>query len=252
MLEAHFRFKSVENGLDDEAFAEQDLVGHGHEIVLHIPADAGDEMQASAPEFFEQFFADIALVSEQFPRQIFGDVSQHGRVGCVAGCDLDGHDLALVVDHKVQFKPVKPAHARLASGGHALEDLVTADAAVVADGELGGVSKIKTCLFSTQPMQQDHQGREQARHQADEAVVMGNLVEAGPILMTDAVLVKRLEVPERREVEQHHDKQHLRQGQLARPPPLPARGDQLMPLPFFIHFAEIIETAIQGRDIYRH
>jgi hypothetical protein len=58
-------------------------------------------------------------------------------------------------------------------------------------------------------MQQDHQRREQPRHQADEAVIMRQIGKAGAILLPDPVAVERLEMFEWREVKQHHDEQHL-------------------------------------------
>src|SRR3954447_15851985 len=59
-------------------------------------------------------------------------------------------------------------------------------------------------------MQQDHQRREQPRHQADETVVMGKLTKAGAMLLADPIMVEHLGMLERREAKQHHDEQHLR------------------------------------------
>src|SRR5215217_3174331 len=64
-------------------------------------------------------------------------------------------------------------------------------------------------------MQQNHQRREQSRHQADETVVMGKLTKAGAMLLADPIMVEHLEMLERREVKQHHDEQHLRARELA-------------------------------------
>ena len=51
-----FGFEGVEQGLDDEALAEQDFVEPWHEIVLHGFADAGDELEAAGPELVEEGF----------------------------------------------------------------------------------------------------------------------------------------------------------------------------------------------------
>src|SRR4051812_32154789 len=61
-------------------------------------------------------------------------------------------------------------------------------------------------------MQQDHQRREQPRHQADETIVMWKLTKAGAMLLADPIMVEHLEMLERREVKQHHDEQHLSPG----------------------------------------
>src|SRR3954469_21861465 len=36
MLKAHLRLEGIEHGLDDEAFAQHDLVSHGHQVVPHV------------------------------------------------------------------------------------------------------------------------------------------------------------------------------------------------------------------------
>ena len=101
-------------------------------------------------------------------------------------------------------------------------------------------------------MQQDHQRREQPWHQADETVVMRKLTKAGAMLLADPIMVEHLEMLERREVKQHHDEQHLRARELAGALPCCLRRDQPVRFPVFEHFAEVIETAIERRDIDGH
>src|SRR3954471_4924706 len=127
----------AEDGFDDEALAPHDLVSHGHKVVPHIAADTRNEVQAALPECLEQLLTDIAFVGVELAGQVPGDRIQHGAVCGVAGGDLHGHDLALVVDDEVQLEAEKPPHAGLAARGQALEDLVTVDTAIVTDGKLG-------------------------------------------------------------------------------------------------------------------
>src|SRR4051794_20955453 len=103
-----------------------------------------------------------------------------------------------MIDDEVQLEAEKPPHAGLAACGQAIEDLVTVDAAIVTDGKLGCISEVDTGLRAAQAMQQDHQRREQPRHQADETVVMGKLTKAGAMLLADPIMVVHLEVLERR------------------------------------------------------
>jgi hypothetical protein len=84
------------------------------------------------------------------------------------------------------------------------------DAAIVADGELGCVGEVDAGFLAAEAVQQHHQGGEQPRHQADEAIVVRQIAKAGAMLAADAVEVERLEILVRREVKQHHDEQHLR------------------------------------------
>jgi hypothetical protein len=77
------------------------------------------------------------------------------------------------------------------------------------------------------------------------------LVKTPTILLPDSVAVERLKVPERGEVEQHHDKQHLGQGQFAFSAPFLLRRKQPVSLPLLENLAEVIQTAVQCRDVYR-
>ena len=137
MLKAHLRLEGIKDGFDDEALAQHDLVSQGHQVVSHVPADTSNEVQAALPECLEQVLTDIAFVGVELAGQVSGHLIQHGAVGGVAGGDFHGHDLALVVDDEVQLAAEKPPHAGLATRGQAIEDLVTVDAAIVADGKLG-------------------------------------------------------------------------------------------------------------------
>jgi hypothetical protein len=49
MLEAYFGFECVEHCFDDKSFVQQHLVGDGHEIILHVSADACDQVQTALP-----------------------------------------------------------------------------------------------------------------------------------------------------------------------------------------------------------
>ena len=43
-------FEHVIDGLDDAPFAQHNFVPHGHELVLHVRPDAGDQMYAVLKE----------------------------------------------------------------------------------------------------------------------------------------------------------------------------------------------------------
>jgi hypothetical protein len=122
----------------------------------------------------------------------------------------------------------------------------------MADGKLGRVGEVDAGLLTTEAVQQHHQRDKQPRHQADEAVIMGQIAKATAMLMANPVDVERFEMLERREVKQHHDKQHLSARQLAAALADRRRRDQPMGLPRLEHLAEVIETAVEGCDIHRH
>ena len=92
--------------------------------------------------------------------------------------------------------PLEPlasfAHGGLATGGQAVEHLRAVDAAVVADGELARVPKVEARLFAAEAVQQHHQGDEQPRHQADKAIIMRQIANAGAMLNADPVEINRV------------------------------------------------------------
>ena len=110
MFECHSGFELVEQGFDDEAFAQDDLVKPGHEIVLHGPAYAGDEMQPLAPQSGEKFFADIALIGKQLAAQATQHFLEGLSVIDITSRDLDGDDFAFVVDDNMQLEAKEPSH----------------------------------------------------------------------------------------------------------------------------------------------
>src|SRR4051794_34654172 len=81
------------------------LSARGIQIVPHVASDAGDEVQATPPEFVEQLAADVALVGVELARKMAGHLVQHGAVGGVAGGDLQRHDLALWLITKCSLRP---------------------------------------------------------------------------------------------------------------------------------------------------
>jgi hypothetical protein len=76
--------------------------------------------------------------------------------------------------------------------------------------------------------------------------------KAGAALMADPVAAERLEVLERREVEQHHDEPRLGARQLAGALSRRARGGQPVRPPVPERPAKVVETATQRRDVDGH
>ena len=81
---------------------------------------------------------------------------------------------------------------------------------------------------------------------------MRQISKTVPILAPDPAEVERLEMLVGREVKQHHDEQHLGARQLAGALPCCLRRDQPVPFPFFVDPTEVVETAVQRRDIDGH
>jgi hypothetical protein len=62
-------FDMADDCLGNIAAIEKGFVEQGYREGFHIFAHAGHQRQASAQQFFRQFFADIALVAEQLADQ---------------------------------------------------------------------------------------------------------------------------------------------------------------------------------------
>src|SRR3954469_6620441 len=85
MLKAHLRLEGIQDGFDEEALAQHDLVSHGHQVVPHVAADTSNEVQAALPECLEQVLTDIAFVGIELAGQVPRDLIQNGAVGVLPG-----------------------------------------------------------------------------------------------------------------------------------------------------------------------
>ncbi len=61
------------DGLDQGSFAEQKLIGHDHQAVLHVLAQLGNQLNLKIlPELFKERSRNIASVSKQLAKESFG------------------------------------------------------------------------------------------------------------------------------------------------------------------------------------
>ena len=171
MFEPHLRFQPVEQRFDYEALAQQQFVEQGHQIVLHVAADAGNQMQPPPPQFGEEFLGDIALVGQHLAFQFTGHIVENGAVVRVAGSDLDSHDFTLVVDDHVQLEAVEPARRGFAAFGQVGEDTVAGNAQIVANGNLGAVGDIDAGLVAGKAMHEYAKRDEKPGHERHETPV---------------------------------------------------------------------------------
>src|SRR5215212_9047331 len=109
MLKAHLRLEGIKDGFDDEALAQHDLVSQGHQVVPHVPADTGNEVQAALPECLEQVLTDIAFVGVELAGQVPGHLIQHGAVGGVAGGDFQGQYPSIAFGKRCGEAGVRPS-----------------------------------------------------------------------------------------------------------------------------------------------
>ena len=71
MIDLRLILELVVDGLDDEAFTQQELVAHQHQAVFHIGVDAGDDLETVFQQRLKERLREIALIAKQLAKQGF-------------------------------------------------------------------------------------------------------------------------------------------------------------------------------------
>ena len=66
-LQAHAGLELVKEGFNHESFAQQHVVQQGQQVVLHVAANASDQVKAPLPEVLQQRLGQIPLSAKIFP-----------------------------------------------------------------------------------------------------------------------------------------------------------------------------------------
>ena len=170
----------ADDRLGDVASIEQGFVEERNWQGFHVGANARHENEPSVQKLLREFLADIALVAKELAAQVLGQ-SWHGRcVGCIAGCQFERDDLALMVEHDMQFEAEKPAHAGLSSCRQASENLVFGDASVVTDGQRCAVDVIDVRLPAHPAGEEKNQKRPHAARKCNKTLVAGSAGKTCP------------------------------------------------------------------------
>ena len=199
----------VVDRLDQRPLAQEQFVGQGQELVLHILPKLGDEPQFLRFEQRRQRSADIALVTEEPAPQLSDQVRHGPPVIDVARRQVAAQKFAAVVDDQVEFEAVEPAHARLPALGRAAEDFMLRDAQVVADGQRGGVHEGDARAVAFARVQVAPKRDHGLALQLDEPAVADQSRERPGQALRDVARVEGLEVAVAGGVEQHEDGHHL-------------------------------------------
>jgi hypothetical protein len=73
MIDLRDVLELVDNRFGNGAFAKQELVDQGHQRILHIALELGDELERKGlKQQLEHGGRDLALVAEEFAEQAFG------------------------------------------------------------------------------------------------------------------------------------------------------------------------------------
>ena len=123
----------VNDGLDDGAFAQQQLIRQVHEPIFHVLTESGDEMQPLFKKQCGQGRGNVATVPKELATQVFDQLRNRCAILHVAWSQTAGQQFASVVDGEVKLEPKEPAHATLATPGICRKDAVLVDAFRITD-----------------------------------------------------------------------------------------------------------------------
>ena len=69
MLDLRNVLQLVIDGLDDRTFSEQQFVNPGHQTVLHVLANACDQLNIFLKQFCEQVLRDVASICKELAKE---------------------------------------------------------------------------------------------------------------------------------------------------------------------------------------
>ena len=93
----------------------------------------------------------ILFIAEYLALQCTSHALKHLAVIGIAPCDLEGHDLSLMVVVQVELEAKEPSHGGAVPLGQSFEHPVAADVCVVADRQLGAINKIDPTFLVFRP-----------------------------------------------------------------------------------------------------
>ena len=138
MLNLRDILELVDDTFDHSPSAQESLVNHAHQPVLHIAAQLGDQHQVMvSQQLFEQGLRQIAAIPEQFAKQSLDEDGYGNPVVDIAWGEVNAQQFAAIIDDQVQFEAVEPAHGGLAPVCQTSEYLVLLDTPVVTNRQRG-------------------------------------------------------------------------------------------------------------------
>ena len=110
MLDLRDVLELINDGLDDRSAAKQNAITPGHQLILHISAQLGNQLNIEHfAQGLSQGLRDVTLVPKELAKQLLSQVGNRFAVIYIAGREAEAQDLAPIIDHQVQFEAEKPA-----------------------------------------------------------------------------------------------------------------------------------------------
>ncbi len=124
---------------------EPQFVRQVHEMILHVLAQPGDQMQPLFKEHLRQGSGNIAAISKQFAAQPFHHLGNRSAIIHIARSQTTRKPLASIIDGQVQFEAVKPSHAGFATPGISGKDAMLTDPLGITDFQRSRVNEADAC-----------------------------------------------------------------------------------------------------------
>ncbi len=183
----------VGDAFNDGAFAQQEFVAQGHEAVLHIGLETGDELNALLEQLLEHRLRQVTLVTEQLAKQSPRQLGQQLDIGAMRGRQTATEQFTAVIDHQMEFEAETPTARATSARRQSRKDLVLLNAPIIADGDEGRVNEADAGAVSKQAEQIGAEQREYARGQLDKACVADQVGKLSAQMLLDVLRVVRLE-----------------------------------------------------------
>ena len=111
MLDLRDVLELIDDGLNDRSAAQQNAIAPGHQLVLHILAQLGNQLKIKhLAQRLSKGLRDVTLVSEELAKQLLSQVRHRFAIIDVARGDAKTQDFAPVVDYQMQLEAKEPAH----------------------------------------------------------------------------------------------------------------------------------------------
>ena len=99
----------VTNHFNDGSLSQQSLVNKRHQHVFHVFPELGYQLNPWLEKQVKAFLRERHLISKELAKQRFDPLWHRGSVIDVSRCELNGEELATVIDPKMKLETIEPA-----------------------------------------------------------------------------------------------------------------------------------------------
>src|SRR5215831_763088 len=205
----------VDNGLDDRSFAQQQFVRQMHEMILHVFAQPGDQLESLFKEQSRQGSGNVATIPKQFAAQSLHQLRNRYPIIDIAWSQATRQQLAAIIYCQMQFKAEEPTHARLASLGIGRKDAVPTDPFGITDLQRGRINEADACTSRKSALQVGKHRNQDAWNEGDKALITHQTGKFAGQMHLNMFGVIGFERPIVRLMKMDENRHHLTWAQLA-------------------------------------